>query len=141
MQPLQDDLRRTLSHSDFGRKLRSRFEAWLKNYLGNRHVARTIIRYGCTTAVMSIIVLAIEMEKVEEAKKRKLQDEAHGAGEPVWKLKLNAHLARKALRDGERLARKEEANKIEWDCLHRHEQLLLQDFRARKLHVEVDRAN
>ena len=56
---------------------------------------------------------AIEKEKTEAAKKRKHQDESHGAGEPVWKLKRDAHLARKVLRDGERLARKVETGKTQ----------------------------
>ena len=50
-------------------------------------------------------------------KKRKLQDESHGGGEPVWKLKLDAHLGRKALRDGERLAKKVDSGKIQFDWL------------------------
>ena len=63
-----------------------------------------------TAALMPLfwtaILEAIGAEKKEDVKKRWLEDEEHGAGEPVWKLKHNAHLARKALRDGERLARK-----------------------------------
>ena len=43
---------------------------------------------------MTSILEAIATEKVEEAKQRKLQDKAHGAGEPVWKLKQNAAAAR-----------------------------------------------
>ena len=56
-------------------------------------------------------------EPSSSCRSSKLQDEAHGAGEPVWKLKLNAHLARKALRDGERLARKVDTGNRKWDCL------------------------
>ena len=84
---------------------------------------------------------AIEKEKTEEAKKRKREEETHGAGEPVWKLKLNAHLARKALRDGERLQRKVEKGQTPWKWLSQFEQQLLEDFDARRLHVRVDRAN
>ena len=47
-------------------------------------------------AVVANILEVIEKEKEEEVKKRKLQDESHGAGEPAWKLKLDAHLARKS---------------------------------------------
>ena len=84
---------------------------------------------------------AIEKEKTEEAKKRKREEETHGAGEPVWKLKLNAHKARKALRDGERLQRKVEKGQTPWKWLSQFEQQLLEDFDARRLHVRVDRAN
>ena len=83
----------------------------------------------------------LNKEKAEEAKKRKLQDEAHGAGEPVWKLKRNAHLARKALRDGERLARKVTRGSVNFDDLYRWEQELVEDFNARRLHVRVVVAN
>ena len=38
---------------------------------------------GQFDAVVTDILEAIEKEKAEEAKKRKLQDESHGAGEPV----------------------------------------------------------
>ena len=93
----------------FAKKTRSWFEAWLKKYLGNRHAARAVIRYGTTdVAVLTCILDAIDEEKKEEAKKRL---DAHGAGEPVWRLKLDAHLVRKALRDGERLARKIQTGK------------------------------
>ena len=138
----QEELRQQAPHAEFGRKARSWFEAFLNSYLGNRHVARTVIRYGCTNdSVLANMLEAIGAEKAEEAKKRKRQGEAHGAGEPVWKLKLNAHLARKALRDGERLARKVQTGNIKWDCLPRHEQDFIEDFHARRLHVRVDRAN
>ena len=98
MQPWQEEQRKSLSQSDFGRKVRSWFEAWLNNYLGNRHVARAIIRYGCSSAnVVTEILEAIKKEKEEQSKKRKRQDDAHGAEEPVWKLKWGARAARKAL--------------------------------------------
>ena len=74
-------------------------------------------------------------------KKRKLQDESHGAGEPVWKLKLDANLARKALRDGERLAKKLDSGKIQLDWLFQQQKELLEEFHVRRLHVRVDRAN
>ena len=74
-------------------------------------------------------------------KKRKLQDESRGAEEPVWKLKKDAHLARKALREGERLAKKLDSGKIQFDRLTHQQQELLEDFAARRLHVRVDRAN
>ena len=68
-------------------KVRSWFEAFLNKYLGNRHVARAAIRYGCSNpAVVTELVESIATEKKEEVKKRKLQDEVHGAGEPVWGL-------------------------------------------------------
>ena len=69
----------------------------------------------------------LNKEKAEEAKKRKHQDEAHGAEEPVWKLKRAAHLARKRLRDGERLARKVLAGSIQW-ARPLQTQELLDDF-------------
>ena len=84
LKPWQEDLRKTLSHSKFGKKVRSWFEAWVNQYLGNRHVARAVIRYGCATAaLLTSIRKAIAKEKVNNAKKRKRQDDVHGAGEPV----------------------------------------------------------
>ena len=59
----------------------------------------------------------------------------------MWRLKLDAHLARKALRDGERLARKVQTGKTKWDWLSHKERQLLDDFNDRRLHVRVDRAN
>ena len=55
----------------------------------------------------------------------------------MWKLKLNAHLARKAMRDGERLATKLDSGKIQLDWLTQ----LLEEFHTRRLHVRLDRAN
>ena len=76
-----------------------------QNYLGNRHVARAVIRHGTSDASISTcIVEAVNHEKQEEVKKRKLEDEERAAGEPMWRLKLDAHLARKQLRDGVHLA-------------------------------------
>ena len=73
--PGQEDLRRTLPHSKFGQKVRSWFEAWVNQYLGNRHVARAVIRYGCTNvAVVTSILGDIATEKVVETKKCQLQD-------------------------------------------------------------------
>ena len=100
------------------------------------------IRYGCVNAALVPRILQdITTEKVDEAKKHKLQDEAHGAGEPGWKLKLNAHLARKALRDGERLARKVTNDNIKWDSLLRREQGLVGEFHSQRLHARVVQAN
>ena len=135
----QEMQRQKLSKAAFCRKTRSWFEAWLKKYLGNRHAARAVIRYGTTdVAVLTCILDAIDEEKKEEAKKRL---DAHGAGEPVWKLKLDAHLARKALRDGERLARKIQTGKRNPYWLSPKERQLLDDFNEGRLHVRVDQAN
>ena len=91
---------------------------------------------------MTRLVDAIGEEKIDEKEnKRKREEEAHGAGEPVWRLKLAAHLARKALRDGERLNRNLNRGKIHWDWLSHQQRQLLEDHAARRLHVRVDRAN
>ena len=140
--PWQEEERRTLAHAQFCKKARSWFEAWLNNYLGNRFVARAVIRYGCANvALLTTLVTAIDAEKQAEAKKRKLHVETHGAGEPVWQLRLNAHHARQALRDGRRLARKVAAGHLTWECLSGCGQDLMQDYNARRLHVRVDEAN
>ena len=44
-------------------------------------------------------------------------DESHGAEEPVWKLKVDAHNARKKLREAVRLAKQLDSGVIEWDQL------------------------
>ena len=123
---------------------RAWFEAWLHKYLGNRHVARAVIRYGTIeVGVVTRLLDAIEKEKtqVAEEKKRKREAETHGAAEPVWRLKLNAHLARKALREGERLQRKILSGNKKWEWLSLKQRQLLDDFAGRRLHVQVDRAN
>ena len=79
--------------------------------------------------------------KTEEAKKRKLMDESHGAEEPVWKLKVDAHNARKKLREAVRLAKQLDSVVMEWHQLTWHDRQLLEDFHARRLHTRVDRAN
>ena len=86
-------------------------------------------------------MLAIGKEKTEEANKRKREEEAHGAGEPVWRLRRGAHLARKALREGERLTRKVDSGRIRWERLSDRERQLVEDYAARRLHVQVDQAS
>ena len=117
------------------------FEAWLNRNLDNRHVARA------SSGTAPVIPLSLQTfsrpskRKEEDVKKRKLQDESHGAGEPVWKLKLDADLARKALRDGGRLVNKLDSGKIQLHWLFHQQKELVEEFHARRLHVRVDRAN
>ena len=88
--PWQEKKRGTLSNATFGRKVRSWFEAWLNNWLGNRHVARAIIRYGTTevgVVARLLEAMAPERTQVAEEKKRKRQEKTHGAAVPVCKLK------------------------------------------------------
>ena len=139
--PWQEGPRQKLPRAAFARKLRSWFEAGLNWFQGNRHVARAVIGFGTSDpAIIANILEAIQKEKEEEVKKRKLQDESHGAGAPVGKLKLDAHIARKALRDGERLAKKLDSGNIQLDWIHHQQKELLEEFHARRLHVRVDRA-
>ena len=142
--PWQVKLRLELPHHAYVRSTRAWFEAWLHKYLGNRHVARAVIRYGTIeVGVVTRLLEAIENEKtqVAEEKKRKREAETHGAAEPVWRLKLNAHLARKALREGESLQRKILSGNKKWEWLSLKQRQLLDDFAGRRLHVQVDRAN
>ena len=125
LNPKQEQLRSTLPNHEFGRKARGWFEAWLNNWLGNRHVARAIIRYGFNSVVVvTDLMESIKKEKAEEAKKRKRQEEEeeHGAEEPMWKVKHRAHKARKAWREGRRLSIQIETGIIEWDSLSHDEQ-------------------
>ena len=63
--------------SECGRNVRGWFEAFLKKWLGNRHVARTVIRYGTTdVVVLTKLVEAIAHEKAEEAKEGELRDQS-----------------------------------------------------------------
>ena len=72
--PWQEEQRATLSHSEFGRKCRAWFEAWLNNYFGNRHVARSVSRYGTSdAAVLTRIISCIADEK--DTKKRRREEE------------------------------------------------------------------
>ena len=104
-----------LSSSDFGRKARSWFEAFLNNYLGCRHVARVIIQYGVTQpAVLTHLIEAIQKEKAQE---REDAEEAHGAEEPVRRLRKAAHDARDALRSARSLSKKVEEGKVPFDAL------------------------
>ena len=75
--PWQEETRRKLSASEFGRKVQRWFEACLKKWLGNRHVARAVIRYGPTdVVVLTKLVEAIAHEKAEEAKEGELRDQS-----------------------------------------------------------------
>jgi len=142
LHPWQEHLRETLSHAALERKGRSWFEAWLHKYFGNRHIARAVIRYGTMTAAsLTSLHVAIVEEKKEEGNKRKFEEDAHGAGEPVWKLKRAAHLARKALREGVRLSKNVNKGFYSMDNLDWHQRQLVEDCNARLLHVRVDRAN
>ena len=77
MLPWQEAARRKLSASESGRKVRGWFEAFLTKWLGNRHVARTVIRYGPTdVVVLTKLVEAIAHEKAEEAKEGELRDQS-----------------------------------------------------------------
>ena len=141
LHPWEEEARQKLPHAAFARKVRSWFEDWLNKYPSNRHVARAVVWYGTSDpAVVANILEAIGQEKEEEVKRRKLQDESHGAGEPVWKLKLDAHIARKALRDGERLAKKLHSGKTQLDWLRHHQKEWKSSY-AKGLHVRIDRAN
>ena len=128
----------------FGKQVRKWFEAFLHNWLGNRHVARAIIRYGMTeVGVVPELLAALSKEKADVAaeRKRRREEETHGAKEPVWKLKVSAHKARKALRAGERLERKLSSGKTTWDSLSSEQQTLVNRFISRQAHVDVDNAN
>ena len=67
--------------------------------------------------------------------------EVDGAEEPMWKLKHRAYKARKALREGRRLATQIDRGIIEWASLNRDEQDLIGDYNSDKLHAQVDQAN
>ena len=139
LQPWQEEQRQHLSSSDFGRKARSWFEAFLNNYLGCRHVARVIIQYGVTQpAVLTHLIEAIQKEKAQE---REDAEEAHGAEEPVWRLRKAAHVARDALRSARSLSKKVEEGKVPFDALTPEQKETMEQFARRSLHVEVDRAN
>ena len=76
LKPWQEQLRWTLPNHEFGRKARGWFEAWLNNWLGNRHVARAIIRYGFNSAaVVTDLMENIKQEKAEETKTRTRQED------------------------------------------------------------------
>ena len=130
---------KTLAPHDFGRKARSWFEAFLNNWLGCSHVARVIIQYGVSRpAVLTHLIEAIQKEKVQE---REDAEQAHGAGEPVWKLRRAAHDARDALRDALRWQRKVQEGKVTFDALTPEQRESQEHLAARRLHVQVDRAN
>ena len=105
----QQNLKNTVSANAFNKKARVWFEAWLNNWLGNRHVARAIIRFGLNdpqivhTLRMEILK---EMAEAKESVKRKHDDEASGAAEPTWKLRRTAYICRKRWREGRRRQRK-----------------------------------
>ena len=81
--PDQEAQRKTLSASAFHKKARSWFEAWLHKYIGNRHVARAIVRYGIDDPAF-LLRLKQELDLESQAKKRKADDEnTHGVSEPV----------------------------------------------------------
>ena len=142
--PHQEEMRKTLSGAKFKKEARSFFEAWLKRYFGNRHVARAVIRYGVSNVDMLVnLRAALEKEAQEDqANKRKRNEEAqHGAEETVWKLRDRAIWARKTLRLAQSLLNKINNKMVDMDYLTDRQRTLLEDLDSRKLHADVDRAN
>ena len=114
----------------FNKKMRTNFTAFVKNWMGEPHVARFLIKHG-VEAPGNIVSTTGLIEAVRAAKER-------GAGEPprgVETLRREAYLARRALRDGARFARKE------YGKLGERGQRLHEGFVNRTLHRRVDKAN
>ena len=93
--------------------------------IGTQAIAVSPERSNCTAPVIPLSLQTFS--RPFEKGKRGGSEEAQASGRVirnwracVWKLKLDAHLARKALRDGEEL---------------------LEEIHARRVHVPVDRAN
>ena len=146
----QEDLRNTLSHATFMKRARSWFEAWLKKWLGDRHVAKAIIRSGVgDVKFVSVLRTVLVQEEREEKKKKRDALEKnnpapwqqHGAEEPVWMFRQRARLARKTLRRTQNLMLKVENGVLDIDYLPYKQKMLLEDLASNKLHVDVDKAN
>ena len=148
--PEQKAQKNTLSASAFHKKARSWFEAWLHKYIGSRHIARAIVRYGIDDPAVLLRVKQ-QLDEETQAKKRKA-DEAmdcnvepvntvDGDAEPVERLRKKAKTARYALRQAQSLQRKLDNNEIKWDSLGQQERESLEQLASRKLHVNVDKAN
>ena len=133
-----------MSANAFNRKMRAWFEAFLNNWLGNRHVARAIIRYGLNDPEVVYKLrekIAKETQDAKEAEKRKHDCERSGAVEPAWKLRRKALECRKLLREGQRLRRKSVEQHFRYESLTESQRTLLDDFVNRTLHRAVDKAN
>ena len=130
-------------------KARSWFEAWLKKWLGDRHVAKAITRYGVGDVdFVSVLRTVLAQEEREEKKKRKALEidnpapwQQHGAEEPVWMLRQRAQLARKTLRRTQNLMLKVDNGVLDTDYFPYKQKMLLVDLASRKLHGDVDKAN
>ena len=123
---------------------RSWFEAWLKKWLGDRHVARAIVRFGVSDAhlLASLRENADKERREEKAAKRKRWEEMQdGAEEPVWMLRARAKIARKKLRQAQSMSNKIQNNVLDIEYLSDKQKTLLEELDTRKLHFEVDRAN
>ena len=142
--PEQQRLKDTISPNAFNKKVRTWFEAWLNNWLGNRHVARAIIRYGLNDPeIVHKLREAItkETRDAKDAEKRKHASERSGAIEPAWKLRRRALECRKSWREGQRLRRKSQERDFRYDSLSQRQKKLLDDFLNKTLHKAVDTAN
>ena len=85
----------------------------------------------------------MDKEKREEkaAKRKRWEETQDGAEEPVRKLRVRAKIARKNLRQAQRMSNEIQNNELDIEYLSDKQKTLLGDLDTRKLHFEVDRAN
>ena len=149
--PKQEEQKNTLSASAFHKKARSWFEAWLHRYIGDRHVARAIVRYGIEDPTV-VVRLKEQLDLERQTEKQKADDDnthgvsesvntVDGGAEPAKSLRKTALKARYALRQAQSLQRKLDSDEISWYYLSQQQRELLDQLVSRKLHVNVDKAN
>ena len=142
--PRQEAVRKNAPHAKFMNKARSWFEAWLQKWLGDRHVARAIVRFGVSDAhLLASLRENVDKERREEkaAKRKRWEEMQDGAEEPVWMLRARAKIARKKLRQAQSMSNKIQNNVLDIEYLSDKQKTLLEELDTRKLHFEVDRAN
>jgi len=121
----------------FNKKMRTAFNAFVKNFMGEPHVAKFIIRNGVGPENDTLMLVALQEEivKTKQERSKHEEEETHGAEEPVWKLRRKAYHARQELREGRRLAKRN------YTSLNYRAQTLVDEYLNGALNVAVDKSN
>ena len=123
----------------FNKMMRSAFLAFLKNFMGEPHVAKFVIRHGVgpadATSLFGEFLEELVALKAERRSRQEERSHPHGAAEPVWKLRRAALSARHDWRRGRRLS------SLDYGRLDTYAQRLVDEWWSGALAVRVDRAN
>ena len=129
----QKEQKRTWSTNKLNEKMRSNFAAFLKNLMGETHVAKCIIRNGVGSKHGVYSIKEFINKLITERTKQKEKERV--APEHASELRKAAHFARDQLREGRRLAKKP------YFELSSENQTLVDKYNDETLARETDEAN